>query len=829
MSKDACLIKLQDAFSGKVTKKFLQETLDAVDDLKTRYPDPTEFMKNVKEFYQNRQFELSLSQKNRVENAIKLNRELLNYESDANFRENPIQFLESIIVGTNMKGKGVNRSIEIETGVLSQQHKSMLIYGLEKNKLLQPMLRGEYDLEIMKLAKDRNAQVSANAKKAFEVIDIIDDSLLENMKLAGSYKRKLSEGFIRRNYSPDKLIKAKKSDFVEFMRGNLDEERMVKYGIMRPGEDLTKGIESVYDEVISGTFFDKMARSKDVNLAPLEAGGVTKTKRIFHLKSAEAEIEFMSKFTDGNLIKGVLSNIEGSSKDSAVFRRLGTNPVEAWDTLKQRVAQNASVGGTDEAGKAVSASAKQVKNYSKLAKKHKRLDALFTEVVSGKPVALSSASKAVDNIRALTRMAKLGLSAPTAFFTDIGTAAVNMNRMSGKGLFSAQAEALTNTLGKLSSSKRAEVGEKLGFYFQSALGDHHSRITNGDKVGGNIAKMQEVFFKANGMDLQTGMQKTASANELAHVMAEVVTDGKIHPNMKVELARYDITDLDLKNLQKAIIDVNGTQLVDRSRISEIDVTPPKGMSVAEYKSDLNLKYGAFILDNVNFESPTPGAKQNIFTRGLDPDSASGIAARLMQDFKTFAMKMGDNLEKHLLSDPNTKATSLGEAVKGAATDPLNNLGAIQRMGAMAGVLTFWGFLGMQTQELLKGRTPRPLTDPSTYKDAFIKGGAGGLWLDFLMGDYNSRFRNLSGDIMGPTGSTLSDMAEIGAGMMRNEASAAGTFSKIWSNLPFNNLLYTKAALDMVFLDNIKESLSPGYTKRQKASLKERGQARLIGD
>jgi hypothetical protein len=74
-----------------------------------------------------------------------------------------------------------------------------------------------------------------------------------------------------------------------------------------------------------------------------------------------------------------------------------------------------------------------------------------------------------------------------------------------------------------------------------------------------------------------------------------------------------------------------------------------------------------------------------------------------------------------------------------------------------------------------------------------------------------------------------DDAEVWAGLIRGEAKAAGVFSKMVNNVPFNNLILLRTGLDVLFLNNMKESLSPGYLKRRNATLAEEGQRYFTGD
>jgi hypothetical protein len=113
----------------------------------------------------------------------------------------------------------------------------------------------------------------------------------------------------------------------------------------------------------------------------------------------------------------------------------------------------------------------------------------------------------------------------------------------------------------------------------------------------------------------------------------------------------------------------------------------------------------------------------------------------------------------------------------------------------------------------------------------LKGGAMGLYGDFLFGQ-QSRFGQtaLSG-LLGPVFGlgeqalqlTQENFAQVMNGEDTNFGAEATKFVK--SNLPGANLWYAKAALDHMIFHQLQEFFSPGYLRKmQRRSQKEFGQA-----
>jgi len=705
----------------------------------------------------------------------------------------------------------------------------MLVHGLDKEGLLPALKSGEHTSDIFKYFKDNDQNISPTALKISKVLEKIDNSLVDTIRLFGSTKRKLQERVIRRVYSAEKMLKAGLPEWNDWAKTNLDTDRMIKEGTLKAGESVDDLLRDTYASVISGTYEQRLASNIDIDRAPLRGNKDKSRSRVLHFKDATGEVEFLEKFSEGGILGGVIANIDGTARDAATFRRLGTRPAEAWNTIKAKVGESSVKGEIDPAtGKELPPTDKQLKNADKLRGKIKSLDNLFDYVTTGPQGGSSRAARYSNNIKSFVSMGKLGSAVVKAGFTDIGTSAANMRNATGMGFMESHVKAMSNTITALPKAKREAVTEHLQVYFNSALGDHHARIMNGDKLGGRMGQTQDLFFKLNGMTLQTDAQKTGTQTMFSHLLADSLNKGmdNVDPSYKITLERYGFTDHDFMELKKGVTDVEGTRMISQKQLDEATLTPPKGMTAEEYKLDVQMKVGSYLMDNTNIESPTPGAKQqNTFMNGVNRDSAAGIALNMVSQFKTFVLKMYDVVERQALSDPNTNATSLGEVL----SHPVTNKGAVGRVASTALTLSAFGMLGMQLTELAKGRTIKPMDDPGTYVDAFVVGGAAGLYGDIIFGEYNKRYRNFAGDMIGPTGSAASDVAEVWAGLIRGEAKASGVFSKMINNIPFNNLILLRTGLDVLFLNQMKESMSPGYMKRRSAILAEEGQRYFTGE
>jgi hypothetical protein len=150
--------------------------------------------------------------------------------------------------------------------------------------------------------------------------------------------------------------------------------------------------------------------------------------------------------------------------------------------------------------------------------------------------------------------------------------------------------------------------------------------------------------------------------------------------------------------------------------------------------------------------------------------------------------------------------------------------------------TLAGAMLMQTREMLAGKDPKSMFDDKDWwkfwGQAFVSGGALGIYGDFLYGVTETRYG--SGPIEALSGPTVGPLLELGivqplkAIKNRMEGRpthlAAQSFQDIKGFIPGGNIWYLKTAMDHMVWQNVMESLSPGYLSAMRSkTMKETGQ------
>lgn len=155
-------------------------------------------------------------------------------------------------------------------------------------------------------------------------------------------------------------------------------------------------------------------------------------------------------------------------------------------------------------------------------------------------------------------------------------------------------------------------------------------------------------------------------------------------------------------------------------------------------------------------------------------------------------------------------------------------GTVSRLryaGAMIVTTTLAGMLAQQINQILQGKDPKAMFKgkeaPKNWIAALLKGGALGIYGDFLFSPTTRYGQTPLIQLLGPGFSTVSDISDLTVGNIRRGMDGkdvkigAGAVSLLKGNTPGASLWYLKAALDHWVFQQMQESLSPGYLRKMK--------------
>jgi hypothetical protein len=209
----------------------------------------------------------------------------------------------------------------------------------------------------------------------------------------------------------------------------------------------------------------------------------------------------------------------------------------------------------------------------------------------------------------------------------------------------------------------------------------------------------------------------------------------------------------------------------------------------------------------------PGAREKAtLLGGTIPGTATGELARAFWQFKTFPFAI---INRHW-------RRGLGMFDKTS--------GKVGYIATLVALQTVMGAIAMEIGDILSGKDPRTLNPESAYGPknliaALLKGGALGLYGDFLFADATTYGRTLAGAIGGPMLGAIEDTYKLTVGNVQELSQGKDTnfgaeaIRAARGYTPGASLWYTKTATDRLIFNQMQEYFDPGYLARARAKAK----------
>ncbi|PZO80538.1 MAG: hypothetical protein DI629_07300 [Mesorhizobium amorphae] len=244
---------------------------------------------------------------------------------------------------------------------------------------------------------------------------------------------------------------------------------------------------------------------------------------------------------------------------------------------------------------------------------------------------------------------------------------------------------------------------------------------------------------------------------------------------------------------------------------------------------LEMDVRRFVADETSAGILEADAASNRFVyRGNRPGTFAGEALRFVAQFKQFPTVFSQRVLGRAFSGHRSNASVIEKG---------------QHIGALLAGLTVGGYMVMTMKELMRGYwPPRDPSDPKVLMAALMQSGAAGLYSDFLFADSNRYGGGLLETIAGPTAGTVAQALDLARETAQKgiytsfgedeRFPAAQALNLAVSNTPGASLFYVRPALDYLFLNSLREAVSPGYLRRQERNRRrDYGQSTvpLLGD
>lgn len=760
---------------------------------------------------------VSLHQRAKINAAITRRNHLINVKKAAEIQIKMAAFeaggsgskadaLVDMLVGSNKNFQGARNSIGAQQQGIMNSIGGALLGELEKLNLVKVFQSGELDELIYKELFDGiGSSGSKEAKDIAMAMSKGQQNLLNRKNRAGASISELANYVVRQRHNPDLLRDAGPDGWLRDVWDLLDHEKT--FGNM---DDAGKRayLKSAYEHLESGNFQKVTSEfGVDGNITKLSAftGPVNLAKKLsgsrtLHFKDGASSFAYANQYSGKNLMMTLIDGFGNDAESISLMETFGTNPA----AMINRTMDKFNIEGRDRV---------RVENALK------ELDGTSRAVFGNqtKSMGLTLAGTA-SNFRAIQNMSKLGM-ATISSFSDIATKAALLQREAGRGFIESYFRSIADVIQAFGDKDKLQFSYLLGTGVDGFLGSAHSRYGADDNITGMLARMQNIFFRLNGMQFWNAAQKDGVAKILAADLSNHARGNfdDIPLGTRNTLAMYDITQNDLLMLRNvdAVADDGRNyvfpEMVEQLQPSQIDAevsritgrTDVTQSMRQDYIDKLRTKLASYYADSADAAVPTPGARERaIMNQGLQRGTPAGEAIRLLGQFKSFPI------------------TFLGKGAKREyygrkAAGQSGTIGVVKLVMGM----TAMGYVSNATKDVLKGKSPREVFTPerarSGFIEAFTAGGGAGLYGDFLFAEYNRYGQSLAEVAGGPAVGVMGDLARVFARIRDGDFEEAGESLVRGSvrNIPYQNIYFGKAAIDYLFLYGLSEAISPGYTRR----------------
>ncbi|CAB4136942.1 structural protein [uncultured Caudovirales phage] len=720
---------------------------------------------------------------------------------------------EAILVGTNKVVAGARLSAEARQKEYSRRLLGTLMSALKQRNVLEFFtdpragIERNVAVELFEMDKPKGRPGITDdpvARKVAEAIALAQEEARRLTNLAGANIRKMPGYIVRQVHDPRAMTKAGYEEWKRFVLPLLDVRKTFS------GMDAESGLQVAYRHLTTGRdmfLADQLEPGETGFTGPGNLAKRLSEARVLHFKDGGSWWQYNERFGRRFLNESVISGLEQAGNHIGLMQVLGTNPENMLQKLVSKYALQAQIKG-------------DMADINRLQGGYMRN--LYAQI-SGQAQMVESWNIAYAGsvVRAVQSTAKLG-GALISSITDIMTAASEL-RYQGKGVLSSYADLMKERTANMTKDEQGQFYDLLGVGMDGLVGGIVARFHANDMLPGQMARLQQSFFKLNGLQWWTNSWQKAVAAIMSRDLAGMAPMGfdKLTPEYQRLLGQFDITAAEWDLYRQSVTtfpdgrsymtpdlvrNLSDDQI--KAHLGEGEKTPRE---IELAKDLLESKLRSLILDRTDYAVLKPDARTNaILNAGLKRGTALGETLRMLTQFKAFPFAMLQKVWAREIY--GSGANSLSESL-------LKGKGDIRGMAHILAMSTVFGYLAMTAKDALKGREPRDPLQAATWAASFIQGGGAGIYGDFMFGQATRYGNSALATLGGPTASSMEDLIKLYGRAINGDDTAAQGLKFAVSHIPFNNLFWLKPALDYMFLYDLQEAINPGAMGRMEGFMK----------
>ena len=592
------------------------------------------------------------------------------------------------------------------------------------------------------------------------------------------------------------------------------------YSELQPDEKLGK-FQEAYDKIVAGKWGGTLPEDESIR-----EGSVLRRQaatRSWVAKDAQAFADYNSLAGPKTLYDGLNRIVSRSAQDIALLQKAGPTPDTLRDALLRRVTDSLSPDERQE-----------------FQSKKQSLDSDW-RVVRGaqQGAARGIQAKLVQGGMTLEYLAKGGAAIFHAAPGDLSLGGNLLRQLDESNIVGHTSDLAAEYLKSLAPSYRAERADDLGLFLKSARNEVLRAFGAPDGDSSRMAKLAQTMGTLSGYNTHVEAMQSAIGTVLSRMLGrESGTEfAGLHPSWQQGLQRYGIGGPEWNVLRSATIEVDGRthltpeaiQDLPREQIAKYltDTGQVKGAVVSDAaiqraRDDLDIKLGSMINEHALLGTAHADTRQRAFLLGdTNINQGMGQLRRMMAQFKQATAVTADIYRRGYFS----------------GTKPGGDVGGVISHAVLAIILT--GVADALVQTATTGKTPEnPVGSVGNAAKLMIGSGAAGIFGSMLQGEMedsrgwqDKSYAGLKG-LAGPVIGTALDAGGIArqaiqdAGTRKSQAPKAAVKLGM-ANVPGQNLIFFKAALDYLFTHQIMEAAGPGYLHQLEHGAAQSGQKYLF--
>ena len=799
MAIDKCIKTVRDAMpdlDDAQAEALLAEVVDIVDTIKSNNADQKVI--DLQAF-------VDEAIKTRVadgvrEAAILKRNAAINYRVRLAFitklRETPIdevpRMLQAILAGEMGKSQ-YKQSIESTSRGLVSMAKAVFLQTIEKGGVprnvaigfLQNKKNGRY---LVQEVDNPGSSKNATAKAVAEAMEAANEVLRRQANLSGADIGRIPGRIVKQSHDKTKVARVSKEQWSRDILPLLDKTKT--FGRPMSEAAQLKFLANVHKSIVFGKRSDTVA---DLSAPPGFTGPANMGKRLsrsrsLHFKQdGKSAWQYNQAYGNDHIGTAFANQLLSMSDSVGGMMHLGPNPKHMLDEFYQRAINRA----IDEDNLDVA---------SQLDQAHKAKTDLLYDEVTGQGNALPGLGKSGFYLARGSNLAKNFTSAALlggttiASIGDIGTASIRLNEV-GVPFFEANLSVLEGLVRGRGSGETREIADSLGVGMDALMSSVQSRFLGNDALDGQGASAVSWLMRVTGMNWMNDSLKTAVGITLSNYIAK--QSGKkfsqLETSIRTEMEAYGITPEDFELMNGVIREVDGKKYHDISAIDDVDA---------------QIRINGFFTGFADSAILTPGARSNVFSRGLERGTVKSEFYNLFMHLKSFSVTYGMEILSRGFSKAN-EGHRTGMLVKILLTSMV------------------YGYLASTLKDLAKGKEPMSVAEnPGKIMfRSLMQGGGAGFYGDILVGLVGGETRHGEGFAELAGGPVIGNLFRLGKvpQMLFSEdydRAASTTYRVGKSMLPGANIFYARWALDYLLFWNMQEYMKPGWARNHEQRIRD---------